>query len=115
MTHSSVKLHYNTEASGSTSRKVNLQNSNLLFATREYLPAFGLILYIPITQFYSLLLLRYMLQPIKIRFTALSCFETNIYQRLFLRGRTHANKAVTDRQTKFVNKHFITVLSVRLI
>ena len=42
----------------------------------------------------------------------LSCFETNIYQRVFLRGRTHANKAVTDRQSKFVNKHFITVLSV---
>ena len=71
--------------------------------------------YIPIIQVYSLLLLRYMLQPIRIRFTALSCFETNIYQRVFLRGRTHANKAVTDRQTKFVNKHFITVLSVRLI
>ena len=50
-----------------------------------------------------------------LRFTALSCFETKIYQRVFLRGRTHTNKAVTDRQTKFVNKHFITVLSVRLI
>ena len=61
------------------------------------------------------LLLRYMLQPIRIRFTALSCFETNICQRVFLRGRTHANKTVTDRQTKFVNKHLITVLSVRLI
>ena len=71
--------------------------------------------YIPIIQVYSLLLLRYMLQPIRIRFTALSCFETNIYQRVFLRGRTHTNKAVTNRQTKFVNKHFITVLSVRLI
>ena len=58
---------------------------------------------------------RYMLQPIRIRFTALSCFETNIYQRVFLRGRTHANKTVTDRQTKFENKHLITVLSVRLI
>ena len=68
-----------------------------------------------IIQVYSLLLLRYVLQPIRIRFTALSCFETNIYQRVFLRGRTHANKAVTDRQTKFVNKHLITVLSVRLI
>ena len=79
------------------------------------LPGFGLILYILIIQVYSLLLLRYMLQPIRIRFTALSCFETNIYQRVFLRGRTHANKAVTDRQTKFVNKHLITVLSVRLI
>ena len=77
--------------------------------------AFGLILHIPKIQVYSLLLLRYMLQPIRIRFTALSCFETNIYQRVFLRGRTHANKAVTDRQTKFVNKHLITVLSVRLI
>ena len=41
--------------------------------------------------------------------------ETNIYQCVFLRGRTHANKAVTNRQTKFVNKHLITVLSVRLI
>ena len=44
-----------------------------------------------------------------------ACFETNIYQRVFLRGRTHANKAVTDRQTKFINKPFITVLSVRRI
>ena len=51
--------------------------------------------YIPIIQVYSLLLLRYMLQPIRIRFTALSRFETNIYQRVFLRGHTHANKAVT--------------------
>ena len=105
----------------STNRKrvrctqVNLQNSNYVFATREYFRAFGLILVIPIIQVYSLLLLRYMLQPIRIRFTALSCFETNIYQRVFLRGRTHANKTVTDRQTKYVNKHLITVLSVRLI
>ena len=60
--------------------------------------AFGLILFIPIIQVYSLLLLRYMLQPIRIRYTALSCFETNIYQRVFLRCRTHANKAVTDRK-----------------
>ena len=75
----------------------------------------GIYIYIPMIQVYSLLLLRYMLQPIRIRFTALSCFETNIYQRVFLRGRTYANKAVTDRQTKFVNKYFITVLSVRLI
>ena len=95
--------------------QVNLQNSNSLFATREYFWAFCLILYIPITQVYSLLLLRYILQRIGMRFTALSCFETNIYQRAFLQGCTHANKAVTDRQTKFVNKHFITVLSVRLI
>ena len=82
---------------------------------RVYFRAFGVILFIPIIQFYSLLLLRYMLQPIRIRFTALSCFETNIYQRVFLRGRTHADKTVTDRQTKLVNKHLITVLSVRLI
>ena len=41
--------------------------------------------------------------------------QINIYQRVFLRGRTQANKAVTDRQTKFENKHFITVLSLRLI
>ena len=63
------------------------------------------------------LFLRYMLQPIRIRFTAPSCFDTNIYVRVFLQGllRTYANKAVTDRQTKFVNKPFITGLSVRLI
>ena len=78
-------------------------------------PGIWLDFYIPIIQVYSLLLLRYMLQPIRIRFTALSCFETNIYQRVFLQGRTHANKAVTDRQPEFVNKHLITVLSVRLI
>ena len=83
--------------------------------TREYFRAFGLILFIPIIQVYSLVLLRYMLQPIRIKFTALSRFETNIYQRVFLRGRTHTNKAVTDRQTKFVNKHLITALSVRLL
>ena len=55
-----------------------------------------------------------MLQQIRTRFTALSCFETNIYRRVFLRGllRTHANKAVTDRRTKFVNKPFNTDLSV---
>ena len=82
---------------------------------REYFRAFGLILFIPIIQVYSLLLLRYMLQSIRIRFTALSCFETNIYQRVFLRGHTHANKTVTDQQTKYVNKHLITVLSVRVI
>ena len=88
--------------------QVNLQNSNSLFA-------FGLILHIPRIQVYSLLLFRYMLQPIRIRFRALSCFETNIYQCVFLRGRMRANKAVTNRQTKFLNKHFITVLSVSLI
>ena len=63
---------------------------------REYFRAFGLFLYIPIIQVYSLLVLRYMLQPIRIRLTALSCFGTNIYQRVFLRGRTYANKAVTE-------------------
>ena len=39
-----------------------------------------------------------MLPPIRIRFTALSCFETNIYQRVFLRGRTYANKAPIGKQ-----------------
>ena len=104
-------------------RASKLQNSNSLFATREYFRAFGLILYIPKGAFiYShnsgLLFTTpqiYVAAKKKIRFTALSYFETNIYQSVFLRGRTHANKAVTDRQTKFVNKHFITVLSVRLI
>ena len=47
----------------------------------------------------------------KNKITTPSCFETNIYERVFLRVRTHANKTVTDRQTKFVNKHLITVLS----
>ena len=55
---------------------------------------------------YSLLFLRYVLQPVRIRFTALSCSETNIYLRVFLWGllHTHANKAITNWQTKFVNK-----------
>ena len=53
---------------------------------------------------YSSLFLRYVLQPVRIRFTALSCSETNIYLRVFLWGllHTHANKA--NWQTKFVNK-----------
>ena len=79
--------------------QVNLQNSNSLFA-------FGLILHIPRIQVYSLLLFRYMLQPIRIRFRALSCFETNIYQHVFLPGRTHANKAVTDRQKRNCKQKF---------
>ena len=37
----------------------------------------------------------YMLQPIKIRLTTLSCFETNIYLRVF--SRTHASKPFSDR------------------
>ena len=55
---------------------------------------------------YSLLFLRYVLQPVRIKFTALSCSETNIYRRVFLWGllHTHANTAVTSWQTKFVNK-----------
>ena len=42
-------------------------------------------------------------------------WNKHLHQRVFLRGRTHANKTVTDRQRKFVNKHLITVLSVRLL
>ena len=55
---------------------------------------------------YSLLFLRYVLQLVRIGFTALSYSETNIYRRAFLWGllHTHANKAVTNWQTKFVNK-----------
>ena len=51
---------------------------------------------------YSLLFLRYVLQLVRIRFTALSCSETSIYLRVFLWGllHTHGNKAVTDWQTK---------------
>ena len=81
-----------------------------LFTMREDFWTFGLTLYIPIIHIYSLLLLRYMLQPIRIRFTTLSRCETNIYLHVFLRGLlcTHTNKAVNDRQTKFVNKPFIT-------
>ena len=46
----------------------------------------------------------------KNKITTPSCFETNIYERVFLRVRTHANKTVTDRQTKFVNKHLLVLL-----
>ena len=48
-----------------------------------------------ISHIYSLVFLRYMLQPIRIRLKALSCFETNIYLRVF--SRTHASKPVSDR------------------
>ena len=87
---------------------------SLLFMMREDFWTFGLILYIPIIHIYSLLFLRYMLQPIRIRFTALSSFETNIYLHVFLRGLlcTHTNKAVNDQQTKFIKKPFITDFSV---
>ena len=34
---------------------------------------------------------------------------------IYVYVRTHAKEAVTDRQTKFVNEHFITDLPVRLI
>ena len=64
-------------------------NSSLFFATPQIYIAAGA-----------------WLQPIRIRFTALSCFETNIYQRVFLRGRTHANKAVTYRQNKICKQTF---------
>ena len=95
-------------ASGFTKFKLSVRDARVF-------PGIWFDFIYPIIQVYSLLLLRYMLQPIRIRFTALSCFETNIYQRVFLRGRSHVNKTVTDGQTKFANKHLITVLSVRLI
>ena len=40
----------------------------------------------------------------------------NIYLLVFSGGllRSHANKAVSDRQTKFVNKPFITDLTIYL-
>ena len=74
----------------------------------EVFPDINLILHIRIILFYSLLFLRYMLQPLRIKFTVLSCFETNIYLRLFLRGllRTHANKAVTDAANKLCKQTF---------
>ena len=54
---------------------------------------------------YSLLFLRHVFQPVRMRFTALSCSETNNYLHVFLWGllHTHTNKAVTNWQTKFVN------------
>ena len=68
--------------------------------------SFGLILYVPIIHILCYSSDNYVLQPVRIRFTALSCSETNIYLRVFLWGllHTHANKAVTNWQTKFVNK-----------
>ena len=45
---------------------------------------------------YSLLFLRYVLQPVRIRFTALSCSETNIYLRVFLWGLLHTH-AITQQ------------------
>ena len=51
---------------------------------------------------YSLLFLRYMLQPMRIKFTTLFCFETNIYLRVY----PHWQTFVSDQQTKFVNKPY---------
>ena len=53
---------------------------------------------------YSLVLLRYMLQPIRIRITTLSCFETNIYLRVFLRTRALAYHSPIRKQKKYVSK-----------
>ena len=74
----------------------------------EVFPDINLILHIRIIHIYSLLFLRYMLQPLIIKFTVLSCFETDIYLRLFLRGllRTHATKAVTDAANKLCKQTF---------
>ena len=68
----------------------NLHNSRFIVRGR-----FCSILYIPIIHIYSLVFLRYMLQPIRIRLTTLSCFETNTYLRVF--SRTYASIPVSDR------------------
>ena len=64
---------------------------------------FSSILCIPVIYIYSLLFLRYMVQPIRKRFTTLSCFETSrillFYLRVFL--HTHTGKPVSDQKTKF--------------
>ena len=48
-----------------------------------------------------------MLQPIRIRLTTLSCFETNIYLGVVL--RTHASKPVSDPQTKIICKQTLLI------
>ena len=68
----------------------NLHNSR--FIVREAGVVF-VRLYIPIIHIYSVVFPRYMLQTIRIRLTTLSCFETNIYPRVF--SRTHASKHVS--------------------
>ena len=71
-------------------------------------PLFHLIyLFITIIHVYSLVFLSYMLQPIRIRLKTLSCFETNLYVRVFL--RTHANKPVSDPQTKIICKETLLI------
>ena len=56
---------------------------------------------------YYLVFLRYMLQPIRIGLTTLSCFETNIYLRVFL--RTHTSTPVSDPQTKIICKQTLLI------
>ena len=56
---------------------------------------------------YFLVFLRYMLQPIRIRLTTLSCFETNIYLGVVL--HTHASKPVSDPQTKIICKQTLLI------
>ena len=71
-------------------------------------PLFNLIyLFITIIHDYSLVFLSYMLQPIRIRLNTLSCFETNLYPRVFL--RTHANKPVSNPQTKIICKETLLI------
>ena len=71
-------------------------------------PLFNLIyLFITIIHVYSLVFLSNMLQPIRIRLKTLSCFETNLYLRVFL--RTHANKPVSDPQTKIICKETLLI------
>ena len=50
----------------------------------EYFWIFGLILYVPIIHILCYSSGNYVLQAVKIRFTALSCSETNIYLHVFL-------------------------------
>ena len=64
----------------------NLHNSNSLFTMQEYFWMFSSILCILIIHICSLLFLRHMLQPIRIRFTILSC--------LWGLSCTHANKRI---------------------
>ena len=66
------------------------------------------ILYIRIIHISSMVFLRYMLQPIRIRLTTLSCFETNVYLRVFL--RTHASKPVSVGYHKIICKQTLLAL-----
>ena len=85
----------------------NLHNSRFIVREAGVFRTFLFDFIYPIIHIYSLVFLRWMLQLIRIRLTTLSCFQTNIYLRVFLRN--HARKPVSDPPTKIICKQTLLI------